>query len=75
MGTTQTVTNSPSPAPTVSDEGTFLSNLLRHIIPIVSQSTPGSNNSSAEGAAEITEDRTAHISSTQVSVYHKSSNH
>ncbi|KAM7459540.1 hypothetical protein LguiA_036534 [Lonicera macranthoides] len=65
VGTTQNVTNSPSPAPTVGDEGPFLSNLLRHIIPIVSQSTRGSNNSSAEGAAEINEDRTAHISSTQ----------
>lgn len=58
--------SSQEAAPRASDEGTFLSNLLHQIMPIVSQNATATNNSSVEGV-DVIEDRTMQVSSVQVS--------
>lgn len=52
--------NSQASSSGVGDDGTFLSNLLRQIMPIVSQNTSEANNSSVE---EEVEDRNTRVSS------------
>ncbi|KAF5938352.1 hypothetical protein HYC85_022611 [Camellia sinensis] len=64
-GTTQSAATTQVAAPREGDEGLFLSNLLRQIMPIISESTTsGSSIPSSEGAGDI-EDRTTQASSTQ----------
>ncbi|XP_024982582.1 large proline-rich protein bag6-A isoform X2 [Cynara cardunculus var. scolymus] len=55
------VETNPQEAPRVSDEGTFLANLLHQIMPIVSQHINGADDSSEQGAAM--EDRATQPSS------------
>lgn len=55
------VETNPQEAPRVSDEGTFLANLLHQIMPIVSQHINGADGSSEQGAAM--EDRATQPSS------------
>ncbi|GMP94442.1 hypothetical protein CsSME_00043904 [Camellia sinensis var. sinensis] len=64
-GTTQSAATTQVAAPREGNEGLFLSNLLRQIMPIISESTTsGSSIPSSEGAGDI-EDRTTQASSTQ----------
>ncbi|KAL7164160.1 hypothetical protein ACSBR2_040135 [Camellia fascicularis] len=64
-GTTQSAATTQVAAPREGDEGLFLSNLLRQIMPIISESTAsGSSIPSSEGVGDI-EDRTTQASSTQ----------
>lgn len=56
--------NSQASSSGVGDDGTFLSNLLRQIMPIVSQNTSDTNNSSVE---EDVEDGNPRVSSVSVS--------
>lgn len=57
--------NTQASSSEVGDDGTFLSNLLRQIMPIVSQNTSVTNNSSVEGDIE---DGNPRVSSTSVSI-------
>ncbi|XP_059658186.1 ubiquitin-like domain-containing protein CIP73 isoform X2 [Cornus florida] len=53
-GMTQDAANTQEAASRLNDEGTFLSNVLRQIMPIISQSSAtGSNNAPEEGAGDI----------------------
>ncbi|CAK9134515.1 unnamed protein product [Ilex paraguariensis] len=65
VGTAQGAANTQEAAPRVGDEGTFFSNMLHHIMPMISQNvTIGSTISTAEGAS-VVEDRTTQASPTQ----------
>lgn len=59
--------NSQTTAPRVDDDGTFLSNLLRQIMPIVSQNISETNNLSAE--EEVVEDINTGVPSVNVSFF------
>ncbi|KAA8521612.1 hypothetical protein F0562_012285 [Nyssa sinensis] len=64
-GTTQDAANTHDAAPRVVDEGALLSNLLRQIMPIISQSIDTGSNIASPGDAGDIEDRTTEVTSTQ----------
>ncbi|KAJ9559379.1 hypothetical protein OSB04_013993 [Centaurea solstitialis] len=57
------VENTTQEAPRVSDEGTFLANLLHQIMPIVSQHINGADGSSEQDATDAMQDRATQPSS------------
>ncbi|KAF8393100.1 hypothetical protein HHK36_021341 [Tetracentron sinense] len=64
-GTTRGATDAQEEAPRVSDEGTFLSSLLRQIMPFISQNAVTEPNVASPERADASELRTARDSSTQ----------
>lgn len=70
QGTTTTQEAAPGEAaPRAGDEGIFLSNLLRQIMPIISQNTEIRSSSAPPEAGSETTDTTIRASSTQVSLF------
>ncbi|KAL6985227.1 hypothetical protein U1Q18_018605 [Sarracenia purpurea var. burkii] len=63
-GTQQGTVSTQENAPGVGDDGLFLSNLLRQIMPVISENTARESGSASEGGGEIM-DRTTQASWTQ----------
>ena len=67
-GTTEAAANAEEIEPRVGDEGTFLSNLLHHIIPIISQDAATGSSDAAPDRADVGNsytngpDSTTHVS-------------
>ncbi len=67
-GTSNGVTNAMEPEPRVSDEGIFLSNMLRQIIPLVSQQAGVEPDARLTEETNTSENRLPQDSSTQVTM-------
>lgn len=70
-GTSNGVMNAMEPEPRVSDEGIFLSNMLRRIIPLISQQAGVEPDGRHTEETNTSEDRLPRDSSSQVSVLHQ----
>ncbi|KAK9279406.1 hypothetical protein L1049_013085 [Liquidambar formosana] len=65
VGATEAAVNTQEASLSVGDEGTFLSNLLRQIMPVISQHTAMGSNMASSDRADVLESSNGQASSTQ----------